>query len=148
WAVRCRKLLIGNHVSLFCRPFRAKPTMVEWRGLIDAMLDIRRREGLDLLVIDPLAVFLPGSSENLAGIMTESLLPLRYLTDRGMAVLLVHHPRKGATLAGQASRGSGALVSHVDILIEMHWYGKPDEDDRRRWLRAYSRHEETRRHLV
>jgi hypothetical protein len=36
-----------------------------------------------------------------------------------MSVLLVHHPRKGKTLAGQAARGSGALPSFVDILIEM-----------------------------
>jgi len=75
-------------------------------------------------------------------------LPLRRLTAAGLAVLLIHHPRKGVNLAGQAARGSGALASFVDILIEMHWYGKADEDDRRRWLRAYSRYEETRPGLV
>jgi hypothetical protein len=26
--------------------------------------------------------------------------------------------------------------------------GRPDDEDRRRWLRAYSRHEETPRHLI
>jgi hypothetical protein len=122
--------------------------MQQWRHLIAAMLELHRKEGLDLLVIDPLAVFLPGSSENLAGMMTECLLPLRELTDRGVAVLLLHHPRKGKTRAGQAARGSGALASHVDILVEMHWYANPESDDRRRWLRAYSRFEETPRHLV
>jgi hypothetical protein len=40
------------------------------------------------------------------------------------------------------------LPSHVDIVTEMTWYGKADEADRRRWLRSYSRHEETRRHLI
>jgi hypothetical protein len=65
-----------------------------------------------------------------------------------MSVLLLHHPRKGASLPGQAARGTGALASHVDIIIEMGWFGKPDDDDRRRWLRAYSRSEETRRHLI
>src|SRR6266849_6801121 len=34
WDARCRKLQIGKHVSFFCRPFRAKPTMAQWRGLI------------------------------------------------------------------------------------------------------------------
>jgi hypothetical protein len=42
----------------------------------------------------------------------------------------------------------GALTSHVDLLIEMHWYASPESDDRRRWLRAYSRFAETPRHLV
>jgi hypothetical protein len=71
------------------------------------------------------------------------------LTAEGLSVLLLHHPRKGAALAGQAARGSGVLASHVDILIEMNWYAHPDDDgDRRRWLRAYSRHDETRRQLI
>src|SRR5438105_1617023 len=29
WDVRCRKLRMGNHLSLFCRPFASKPTMAE-----------------------------------------------------------------------------------------------------------------------
>jgi hypothetical protein len=149
WARRCRRVgITSDHVSLFCRPFDSKPTMVEWRGLVAAMLELQRTEGLDLLVIDPLAVFLPGNGENLAGVMTEWLLLLRALTDRGVAVLILHHPRKGKTRAGQAARGSGALASHVDIVIEMHWYARAESDDRRRWLRAYSRFEETPRHLV
>ena len=148
WAERCRRLNMKENVSFLCRPFPAKPTMDEWRALMDAMLQLRRSKGLDLVVIDPLAVFLPGNSENLAGVMTECLLPLQDLTARGMSVLLIHHPRKGANLAGQAARGSGALASYVDILIEMNWFGNPQDDDRRRWLRAFSRSEETRRHLL
>jgi hypothetical protein len=148
WNRRCHKLKMADHVGFLCRPFRNKPTKTQWRALIDALLELHRNEGLDLVVIDPLAVFLPGNSENLAGVMTESLMPLRELTARGVGVLLLHHPRKGVTRSGQAARGSGALASQVDILIEMHWYASPDSDDRRRWLRAYSRHEETRRHLV
>jgi hypothetical protein len=35
----------------------------------------------------------------------------------------------------------------VGILIEMGRVGHPDED-RRRWLRAFSRHEQTRRQAV
>jgi hypothetical protein len=50
--------------------------------------------------------------------------------------------------AGQAARGSGALPAFVDILIEMYWYGKPGDGDRRRRLRAYSRQDETPRHLT
>jgi hypothetical protein len=78
----------------------------------------------------------------------ECLLVLRDLTDQGISVLLIHHPRKGVCLSGQAARGSGALTSHVDIAIEMGWCGKPEDDDRRRWLRAASRHEATRRQMI
>jgi hypothetical protein len=31
----------------------------------------------------------------------------------GVAVLLLHHPKKGEVLAGQAARGSGALCAHA-----------------------------------
>src|SRR5207253_5607502 len=75
----------------------------------------------------------------------ECLLPLRDLTDAGLAVLLLPHPRKGESPVGQASRGSGALPGHVDILIEMGWHGGPSDAGRRRWLRSLSRYEETRR---
>jgi hypothetical protein len=36
----------------------------------------------------------------------------------------------------------------VDVLLEMGWYGRPSEDDRRRRLRGYSRHTATPRRLV
>jgi RecA-family ATPase len=84
-----------------------------------------------LVVIDPLAVFLP-SSENTAAGMMEVLLPLQALTALGLSVLLLHHRRKGVVLPGQAARGSGALPGYADVLVEMHWYGRADEEDRRR----------------
>jgi hypothetical protein len=68
WDARCRKLRIGTdrHLNFYCRPFANRPTMVEWRGMIQGLLDLRRRDGLDLVVIDPIAVFLPVPSENVA----------------------------------------------------------------------------------
>src|SRR5262249_42926882 len=39
WDTRCQKLQIGGNVVLFCRPFAAKPSMAQWHGLIQAMLD-------------------------------------------------------------------------------------------------------------
>jgi hypothetical protein len=148
WNERCRSLEIGVQHSFFCLPFAGRPTMEQWLGLIEAMLVLRRREHLDLVVIDPLGIFLPGNCENTAARITECLLPLRKLTAAGMGVVLIHHPRKGVNLAGQAARGSGALASFVDILVEMHWYAKADVPDRRRWLRSYSRHAETPRNLI
>lgn len=115
WAGRCRKLGIGDHVRFLCRPFHERPTLDHWRGLVSAMLEIHRREGLDLVVIDPLAVFFPAHSENLAAVMMETILPLSELTARGIAVLLLHHPRKGKTRAGSeraaAVRWQGTSIS-------------------------------------
>ncbi|HEV3444326.1 MAG TPA: AAA family ATPase, partial [Gemmataceae bacterium] len=125
-----------------------KPSWQEWLTLIEALLVLHGQVGIDLVVIDPLASFLPGRNENLAGAMLENLMPLQQLTARGLSVLLIHHPRKGASPAGQAARGSGALAAFVDVLVEMYWYGEPQTSDRRRRLLAFSRHEETCRNLV
>jgi hypothetical protein len=148
WAMRARRLQMGHNFTVFCRPFTTLPTMEQWQSLVNAMQLLRDRDGLDLVVIDPLVMFLPANSENTAELIVEWLLPLDALTSRGISVLLVHHPRKGKNRIGQAARGSGALPSHVDILIEMGWLGNPANDDRRRWLRAFSRFEETRKNLI
>ncbi len=79
--------------------------------------------------------------------MMDCLLPLQDLTAAGLCLLICHHPRKGRVQYGQAARGSGALPSLVDVLIEMKWHSS-DGDDRRRWLRTFSRHEETPRTLL
>jgi hypothetical protein len=58
------------------------------------------------------------------------------------------HPAKGKLLAGQAARGSGALSSFVDIILEMSWFTRATGQDRLRRLRAFSSHSDTPRHLV
>ncbi len=51
--------------------------------------------------------------------MLAALLPLQRLTNRGVSVLVQHHPRKRDTAAGLAARGSGALSGFTDVLVEM-----------------------------
>jgi hypothetical protein len=58
-------------------------------------------------------------------------------------VLLLHHPRKHAGPDGQWARGSGALTAHCDILLEMAYYTRSTEADRRRRLTAWSRFDAT-----
>ena len=72
-----------------------------------------------------------------------TVLPLQRLTAQGLGVLLLHHPRKGAVVMGQAARGSGALSGYADIIIEMQRVARRNSKDRRRRLLAYSRHEVT-----
>lgn len=148
WHERCQRLRMGKHLSFFCRPFKAKPTLEEWLAMLKAMRLLQRRRGLDLVVIDTLTTFLPGDNENTAGVMMKYLMPLRDLTDDGLSVLLVHHPRKGRDTPGLTARGSGALPSHADINLEMSWVRRPDQEDRRRWLRAFSRARESRRSVI
>jgi hypothetical protein len=148
WLRRARTLDFGDHVGWFCRPFRGKPTAAEWLALLDGLAAVRRQRGLDLVVIDPLAAFLPGRTENDAACVLDALAPLQRLTAQGVAVLVLHHPRKGKSPAGHAARGSGALSGFADILIEMRWHGRAAADNRRRRLRALSRYDETPRDLV
>jgi hypothetical protein len=139
WARRARALGMGDQVCWLCRPFPGKPTPDQWRQLIDTARDLHGKAGADLFVIDPLAVFLPVADENNAGPLLEALVPLRTLTAEGMAVLLLHHPRKAPAAAGSAARGSGALAGFADVLIEMDHCEGALPDDRRRRLRAWSR---------
>ncbi|MCI0456484.1 MAG: AAA family ATPase [Gemmataceae bacterium] len=148
WEQRSRKLDFGTHTRWLCRPFRGKPRLPQWLALLERLAALHRRHGLALVVFDPLAFFLPGRDESHAGTMPEALLPLQQLTSRGVSVLLLHHPAKRVSTAGMAARGSGALSGFVDILIEMDRDRRAADDDRRRWLRAYSRYEETPRQLV
>ena len=148
WYRRSQKLPFGDHVAFLCRSFLGKPTRADWAGLIDALVAARAQHGLDLVVIDPLANFLPGGNENLAASLVETLSLLQKLTSLGVSVWILHHPRKGETRAGQASRGSGALGAYADILLEMRWFARPTDPDRRRVIEAYSRHEETPRRRV
>lgn len=107
---------------------------------MDHLSDLHAEHGIDLVVIDPLASFLPGRGESNAACMLETLGPLQHLANAGMSVLVMHHPRKGESSAGQAARGSGALAGYVDIIIEMTCADPSEPDDRRRRLQAWSRY--------
>ena len=148
WQERQRKLHFGPHINWLCRPFASRPDREQWAGLVEALVQLHATEGLDLVVIDPLAHFLPGRSENVADSLLAALLTLQRLTRLGMSVWILHHPKKGEVRAGQAARGSGVLGAYVDILLEMRCYRDPADPDRRRVIDAYSRHDATPRRLV
>jgi AAA domain len=148
WAERIAALGIGPHMHLLSRPFRGRPTREQWHNLIESLVRRHHEHGLDLVVIDPLAAFLSGRAENDASTMLDVLLPLQELTLLGIAVLILHHPRKAPSAPGQTARGTGALPGSVDILMELDAMNWATEDDRRRRLYAFSRHVTTPRRLV
>jgi hypothetical protein len=51
--------------------------------------------------------------------MQSTIGALGAATGAGLAVLLVHHQRKGGGQDGDAVRGSGAIFAAVDMLIEV-----------------------------
>jgi hypothetical protein len=148
WHQRRQRLVFGEHTALISQPFAGKPAHADWRALIDHAAGILGTEGGRLLVIDTVATLLPAGVETNADCMVRALAPLRRLAEQGVAVWLMHHPHKGKSRAGQWSRGTGSLPASVDIVLEMHAFRAADPYDRRRWLLAHSRHEETPRRLL
>ena len=70
----------------------------------------------DVLVIDPLIEAMGAGDENDNGVVSAALSILRALAERHqMAVLLVHHVRKGQVVPGDmdAARGASALIGKV-----------------------------------
>ena len=105
-----------------------RPTPEDWSDLIDRAVEASAAGRLDLVVVDPLASFLPGRCESDAASLLEALRPLHRLTAAGMAVLLLHHPRKKKSEAGCSARGSGALLGFVDTSVELSRYSPMPTD--------------------
>ena len=139
WRERVRLLPGGPHVQLVGRPFHGRPTPEQWDRLIGRALD----DGPDLFVVDPLASFLTSRGESDASALLDALQPLRRLTVRRTAVLLLHHPRKKASAVGSGARGSGALLGFVDSTMELTRYSTMASDAHRRLIRAQSRRIDT-----
>ena len=148
WVRRGGKLDLEEHVGWYCRPFRGRPRPGQWEALLERVGEEAAERGVSLAVVDPLAAFFPGKSENDACAMLDALAPLQRLAARGLAVLTLHHPEKKEPGDGPSGRGSGALLGCADVLVERRWYRRAGEADRRRRLVALSRFDETPRQLV
>lgn len=148
WADRRRAIPVGPNARFICRPFLARPTPAQWDDFLGGARTVRRRDGLDLLVVDSLAEFLPGRSDSDPATVLDFLRPLRRLAEDGAAVLVLHHPRKHPAAEGDIARGSGALLAFVDVILELHPCGGLPSDAHRRRLIGRSRLPDTPRQLV
>jgi hypothetical protein len=148
WDDRLRLMPVGPHARLIARPFLTRPTPAAWAELIDQTIDARADGEADLFVVDPLGSFVPGRYETDAGTVLDFLSPLQRLSDAGAAVLLLHHPRRERSEEGSTARGGGALLGFVDIILEVHRYGRLQSEQRRRRLVGLSRKRETPAALV
>jgi hypothetical protein len=147
WPQRNRQHDFGSELSIVTRPFAGRPTVADLEALNHHLLEYKAKRGLDLVVFDSLAYFLPARSENEAGSMANGLAPFIALAEQDISVFLLHHPSKGEPALGEAARGSGALLASVDIFMEMrHPGGNPFS--RRRRIFGWSRHDETPRQML
>jgi hypothetical protein len=107
-----------------------------------------QEHGFDLIIFDTLSSLWPVQEENDAGAVNTALMPLQSIAKIGAGVLLIHHLRKSGGGEYTGSRGSGALSSFPDILIELTRFDGSDPKDKKRVLRAKGRYEETPDELV
>jgi len=95
-------------------PLRASPAAFEM------LRECIAREGIRLVVIDTLANFWIVRDENSAPETEKALEPIRQLArDLKIAVLILHHTRKGEVQGGESIRGSSAIFGVVDTSIAM-----------------------------
>lgn len=93
----------------------------DWDALVTAATAEAKRIGATVLIVDSLSFWgsLAEGQENDSAVMQRTLGALGAATSAGLAVMLVHHQRKGGGEEGDAVRGSGAIFAAVDMLIEV-----------------------------
>jgi RecA-family ATPase len=91
------------------------------KGLED-LKTIMRERSVDVIILDPLAELLSGIDENSNGDINSVLAKLRSLAiDENIAVLVVHHTRKGVAVPGslEAARGASSLGGSVRVALTL-----------------------------
>jgi AAA domain-containing protein len=148
WIERRQAIPIGPHVQLVSRPFPGRPTQEQWDELVGKIEAHRSAVAIDVLVVDSLAVFLPGSSESDPVALNALFQPLRRLANAGVGVLILHHPRKRKAEEGKSARGGETLLEMVDIALELSRHGPSPAEACQRKLVGRSCYPETPRTLI
>jgi hypothetical protein len=116
--------------------------------MLDAVEEWSRWHGDGVVVIDTLSVWASVEDENDASAMTRAVGAVTALAARtGLATVLIHHTRKSGGTAGEAIRGSSAILATVDISAELA-YTEAGPQSNRRYLTLQGRIIEPSRHLI
>ncbi len=118
-----------------------KPT---WTDLVLAAVTEARRVDAVLLVIDTFAYWaaLGADQEKDAGAVGGALNALVEAALAGLAVVLVHHHRKGGGENGDALRGSTALPGVVEVIMDIERLPDPDAPPAHRQILGLGRYPE------
>lgn len=143
WKGRREEIGIGDHIHVICRPFKMKPEWRTWELYLSFITKLCKDNLYDVVIFDTISGFIPIDNENDSAQMLRAMMPLNGLLEAQVAVLMIHHPRKGDGAAGTASRGSSALPGFADILVEFRHYAAEDNHDRRRTVIGRSRYSAT-----
>ena len=142
WARRRDEFNISTSCWILCRPIKQKLRYREWVEFLEQMSTFCIENKIDVFILDTLSSFWNVDNENDAAVVQAALLPINHLLEKNIAVMLIHHFRKSGGEEALASRGSGAIGSYADILVEFtRLHG--DQKTKERVLRTYSRFEET-----
>lgn len=111
---------------------RGKVSKIPWADLVSGVIMAKVKETqAGLVIVDTLSRWagIRADQENWAGAAAMAVEPLEELRDAGVAVLTVHHDRKGESEIGDSSRGSSAWGGAGDILLRLtnpHTHGHPN----------------------
>lgn len=143
WVQRRDEKSITLPVHILCNPLKRKLKPHEWEAWIEKAAEYCAKHEIGLVVIDTMTTFSSVTDENDSAQVNAALLPLNYFREKNIAVLLIHHFRKSGGGEGTASRGSGALMSYVDVILEFSRLEPEDVNNSQRKLVGLSRFDET-----
>lgn len=139
---------IGDHVGWYVRPFTTRPTMTLWKEWVAQTVQDCIEHRADILIVDTLMRNMPIRDENNATEIDDALLPLWKLMQTGVAIIIIHHLRKGGGAEGTGARGSTALMAWPEITMELSRTSPDDLDCTRRTLRSHSRFTQTPSEII
>ena len=140
-----RHKLPDDDAPLRVLPREAAWPKPDWPALVEATVAEAERVGAALVVIDTFSFWgaLPPEREQDSGAVQHAMQPLVEAAARsGLAILVIHHARKGGGEDGEAVRGSSAFAGAVDVVLELQ---RPDDGapSNQRALLALSRYPQT-----
>ncbi|MFH1244449.1 MAG: AAA family ATPase [bacterium] len=148
WVERREEKKLSLPIYILCNPLKRKLKPDEWVKWVEKAADYCVANDLSLAVIDTMTTFSSVTDENDSSQVNASLLPLNYFREKNIAVLLVHHFRKSGGNEGTASRGSGALMSYVDVIIEFSRLEPDDPNNNQRKFITLSRFDQTPHEVI
>jgi hypothetical protein len=135
----------GESLARSARAFGIKPGTVvtlrrdrvrgrTWPALLKAIRREAWRRGCGLVIVDTVRAWCPQaevSNDQAAEVMN---LARAELVEPGLALLFLHHDRKGGGQWGEGVAGAYNLVGSSDVLIELRRVSDDPEDPRRRMV--------------